>query len=74
MLGEAQARTFLEERDYEVIAANYRCPWGEVDLSARDGAMAAACEVRLPATCRAPSPPGTSSARRSACQWRCPWP
>ena len=30
--GEAIARGYLEERGYTFRAANYRCPWGEVDL------------------------------------------
>ena len=35
--GETQARLHLEARGYELLATNYRCRWGEVDIVARDG-------------------------------------
>lgn len=34
--GEALAVTFLKKRGYKVIERNYRCPWGEIDLIARE--------------------------------------
>lgn len=44
--GEAVARAFLERRGYQVIATNYRSPWGEVDIVARDGPTLAFVEVK----------------------------
>ena len=45
-IGERLARSHLEARGYAVIATNYRCRWGEVDLIARDGPVWAFVEVR----------------------------
>ena len=45
-IGERLARAHLEARGYAVIATNYRCRWGEVDLVARDGPVWAFVEVR----------------------------
>lgn len=44
---EALARRHLEARGLEILAANYRCRFGEVDLVARDGDTIAFVEVRL---------------------------
>ena len=35
--GENQARLDLEARGYALLAAKYRCRWGEVDIVARQG-------------------------------------
>ena len=45
-LGERMARQHLERAGYSIIAANYRCPWGEIDLIAQDGAELVFVEVR----------------------------
>ena len=45
-IGEQLARSHLESQGYAVIATNYRCRWGEVDLIARDGPVWAFVEVR----------------------------
>ncbi len=45
-IGEELARHHLEARGYRVIATNYRCRWGEVDLIARDGLEWVFVEVR----------------------------
>jgi putative endonuclease len=34
---EALAAQFLQERGLDIIARNYRCRGGEIDLIARDG-------------------------------------
>lgn len=34
--GEDLAVTYLKKKGYKVIARNYRCQWGEIDLIARD--------------------------------------
>ena len=44
--GETVARAFLERRGYEVIATNYRSPWGEVDIVAQDGPALVFVEVK----------------------------
>ena len=45
-VGEELARHHLEARGYRVVAANYRCRWGEIDLVARDGLDWVFVEVR----------------------------
>ena len=45
-LGETLARAHLTAQGYRIIAANYRSPWGEIDLIARDGATWVFAEVR----------------------------
>ena len=45
-VGERLARFHLEAKGCRVVAANYRCRWGEVDLIARDGPVWVFVEVR----------------------------
>lgn len=45
-VGERLARGHLEAKGYRIVASNYHCRWGEVDLVARDGAVWAFVEVR----------------------------
>lgn len=45
-VGEELARHHLEARGYRVVARNYRCRWGEIDLVARDGDEWVFVEVR----------------------------
>lgn len=47
LLAEAQAARFLAARGLKVIARNYRCRGGEIDLVCRDGATLVFVEVRL---------------------------
>lgn len=45
--GEALAATYLHDRfGYEVLAANMRTPYGELDLICRDGGVLVAVEVK----------------------------
>ncbi|GAC1432601.1 MAG: YraN family protein [Chloroflexota bacterium] len=44
--GEHLAADFLRQRGYEVLAANLRTPYGELDLLCRDGATLVAVEVK----------------------------
>ena len=44
---EALAAEFLAQRGVEIIARNYRCRGGEIDLIARDRDMIVFVEVRL---------------------------
>lgn len=43
---EAMAAAFLEQRGLVIVARNYRCRMGEIDLIARDGATTVFVEVR----------------------------
>lgn len=45
-IGEELARHHLEAKGYRVVATNYRCRWGEIDLIARDGREWVFVEVR----------------------------
>jgi putative endonuclease len=44
--GEAQAAHYLESQGCQIVACNWRCPAGEVDLVAIDGDCIAFVEVR----------------------------
>ena len=44
--GENLARQYLLQAGYRILAANYRCPWGEIDLVAQDGEELVFVEVR----------------------------
>ena len=43
---ERQAETFLKAKGYRILARNYRCRSGEIDLIARDGECLVFVEVR----------------------------
>jgi putative endonuclease len=45
-IGEELARHHLAAKGYRVVATNYRCRWGEIDLIARDGPAWVFVEVR----------------------------
>ena len=63
--GEELASGYLRSAGCGILAANYRCPWGEIDLVAQDGEELAFVEVR---TRRTPSfgPPQESITLRKA--------
>ena len=44
--GEDLAAGFLRSAGCDILTTNYRCPWGEIDLVARDGEELAFVEVR----------------------------
>jgi putative endonuclease len=44
--GEARAVAFLVDRGYAIVARNWRCRIGELDLIARDGDTLAFVEIR----------------------------
>ena len=46
ILGEKLARDFLENRGYDILETNYRCPEGEIDIIARDKDNLVFVEVR----------------------------
>ena len=45
--GEREAGAYLRHRGYTILAANYRCRGGEIDLVARKGRYIAFVEVKL---------------------------
>lgn len=45
-VGEAIAARFLREKRYKILAANYRCRFGEVDIIAADKAYIVFVEVK----------------------------
>ncbi len=45
-LGEALAAQRLQELGWRVVATNWRCPRGEIDIIARDGEWLVLVEVR----------------------------
>lgn len=45
--GEAQVADYLRKRGYEIVAANYRCRLGELDLVAANRRYLAFVEVKL---------------------------
>ena len=44
---ENLAAEFLQERGLQLVARNYRCRFGEIDLIARDGETLVFVEVRM---------------------------
>ena len=46
MWGERRVRRYLRLRGYRIVAENYRCPAGEVDLIARRGRVLCFVEVK----------------------------
>ncbi len=44
--GEAAVAAWYQERGYEVLARNWRCSEGELDLVVRDGRKFVFCEVK----------------------------
>lgn len=45
--GEAQAARWLREHGYQVLEANWRCRFGEIDLIAKKGSYLCFVEVKL---------------------------
>ncbi len=45
--GEAQVAAYLRRRGYAIVASNYRCRFGEIDVIARDGKTLCFVEVKL---------------------------
>lgn len=45
--GEGIAAEFLEGKGFEILARNFRCRTGEIDIIAKDGEMLSFTEVKL---------------------------
>ena len=43
---ERAAGFYLEQMGYEIVAYNYRCRFGEIDIIAKDGPYLVFCEVK----------------------------
>ena len=54
--GEDLAARFLRGNGYRILARNYRCPCGEIDLIARDGEIIVFVEIKGRSTRRFGSP------------------
>jgi putative endonuclease len=54
--GEAAAKTFLEKQGYKIIARNYRCAYGEIDLVCRDRDTLVFIEVKTRSSTRFGTP------------------
>lgn len=55
-LGEEKALSFLKKKGYRILAQNYRCQAGEIDIIARDGKLMAFVEVKTRTSLRYGSP------------------
>ncbi|MEJ2744403.1 MAG: YraN family protein [bacterium] len=62
--GERLAERFLRKRGYRILARNFRCPRGEIDLVARDGATVVFVEVKGKRTGKFGSPLEAVTARK----------
>lgn len=65
--GESAAEAFLVRRGYRILARNYRCPLGELDLVASDRGVVVFVEVKTRRGARAGSGAEAVSARK---RWR----
>jgi putative endonuclease len=64
--GEQLAARYLEERGMAVIARNWRCKHGELDLVARDGDCLVFCEVKTRRSERFGAPIEAVTAQKAA--------
>lgn len=46
MAGEQEAERFLRRKRFRIVKRNYRCPVGEIDIVALDGAVIVFVEVK----------------------------
>lgn len=54
--GEEKALSFLKKKGYRILAQNYRCRVGEIDIVARDGKIIAFVEVKIRTSLKYGSP------------------
>ena len=66
MRAEAAARGHLQAQGYNVVGANYRCRWGELDIIAWQGATLVFVEVRGRRSLKYGTPEESLSKRKQA--------
>ncbi|TNC26224.1 YraN family protein [Mumia zhuanghuii] len=64
--GENVAAEFLQGQGMQVLARNWRCRWGEIDIVARDGDTVVFCEVKTRRTTAYGSPLEAVTPRKAA--------
>lgn len=64
--GEDAAAEYLRGRGMHVVARNWRCRWGEIDLIARDGPALVFCEVKTRSGTGFGSPLAAITAQKAA--------
>jgi putative endonuclease len=64
--GEDRAARWYAQQGYEVLARNWRCPEGELDLVLRRGSTVVVCEVKARSSARYGSPLEAVDRRRQA--------
>ena len=69
-VAEDLACRFLEARGLKLLAANYRCRYGELDLVMRDGAHVVVVEVRSRRSDRHGAPEASITRRKRRCLMR----
>ncbi len=62
--GEDAACKYLQGRGFRIVERNFRCPFGEVDIIARDGETLVFVEVRTGGRGRIHAPEETVSAKK----------
>lgn len=62
--GERLAKRFLKRKGYRILAKNYTCPAGEMDLIALDGRTVAFVEVKTRRGCDQADPEDTITAAK----------
>ena len=73
--GEAKAAEYLRKKRYDIIGANYRCRFGELDLIAKKGELVIFVEVKLRkndrfgAAADAVTPSKREKLRKAALSW-----
>ncbi len=65
-LGEQLAAEHVRQLGYEVLVRNYRCPYGEMDIIARDGQRLAFIEVRTRRSATLGTPEESVTPRKQA--------
>ena len=68
--GEDAATSYLGERGYEVVARNWRCAQGEIDIVARHGGEMVVVEVKTRTSELFGHPLEAVNARKRARLWR----